>query len=82
MPSRIEIQTTVKRGLPVLASGSYMSAEPDVGIFGDGIEDLAFSWLSGKPLPDKMQESVSEDDRIRVETELLEAFHQPEEDYA
>ncbi len=78
MDNRIEIQTTIKGGLPVLAKGQFARAEPDVGMMHPWIEDLEFFWLSGEPLPKQMDEAISEADLERVSTELLEAANQPE----
>ena len=68
----IEIQTTIKNGLPVLAQGEIVGPDPDVGYFHYGIEDLEILWLSGRPC--RIEITAADEDRI-VE-ELLSEIHQ------
>ena len=58
----IEIQTTIKNGLPVLAQGEIVGPDPDVGYFNHGIEDLEILWLSGRPC--HLEITAAEEDRI------------------
>ena len=80
MSQQVEIKTTVKGGLPIIAKGKYVSAEPDVGLFEPSMEDVTFFWPSGRQVTTCMDESILEADRERVIIELLEAYHQPEDD--
>ena len=61
----IEIQTTIKNGLPVIARGSLVGPEPGVGYFDYGIEDLEILWLSGHPC--LIVPTVAEAERISAE---------------
>ena len=57
-----ETQTTIKHGLPVIARGSVVRPEPDIGHFHYGIEDLEILWLSGHPC--RIEITAPEEDRI------------------
>ena len=67
------IETTIRDGLPVLASGRICRAEPDVGIMSQFVEDLEVCFLSGHPVPGELSD---EEDRKLVQ-ELLEAYDEP-----
>ena len=65
----IEIETTVRGGLPVLAQGRIGLPEPDVGFLGCSVYDIDILWLSGHVcnLP------LSEADYQRIYDEILES---------
>ena len=71
----IEIETTIRDGLPVLASGQVCRLEPDVGIMSQFVEDLEVCFLSGHPVPG----DLSDDDDQRIVNELVEAYNEPPE---
>ena len=63
----IEIQTTIKNGLPVLAQGEIVGPDPDVGYFHHGIEDLEILWRSGHPC----RLAISGAEEARITDELI-----------
>ena len=65
----MRIETTIKNGLPVTASATIGSPEPDVGLPYHYVDDLEIRWLSGNVchLP------LSEADEQRICDEILEA---------
>ena len=65
------IETTIKDGLPVYASGEVCSAEPDVGIMSQFVEDLEVVFRSGYPVPGEL----SDEDDQRIVNELVSAFN-------
>ena len=67
------IETTIRNGLPVRASGNVCRAEPDVGIMSKFVEDLEVCFLSGHPVPYEL----SDEDDQRIVQELLEAYEAP-----
>ena len=73
----IEIETTIKDGLPVLASGEVQRPEPDVGIMSQFVEDLEVCFLSGHPVPFEL----SDEDDQRVVNEIVNAYNEPPCDY-
>ena len=70
------IETTIRNGLPVLASGAIRRAEPDVGIMSQFVEDLQITFLSGHP----MVLELSDEDYQRVVDELMAAYNEPPSD--
>ena len=75
---RIEIYTTIRNGLPVLVSGNWVRAEPDVGIFDHWIEDIDICWRSGQGVPLSMR--ISKADIERITEELIKAHDEQVED--
>ena len=73
----IEIETTIKDGLPVIASGEVQRAEPDVGLMGPFVEDLEVKFLSGHPVPFEL----SDEDEQHVINAIVEAYSEPPSDY-
>ena len=69
------ISTTIKGGLPVLASGNFVKRYYWRGQLFDVIEDLQFYWFPRKPSakPVECSIEVPESDIERVCDELLEA---------
>lgn len=43
-----QIETTVRRGFPVVVTGRFVEAEPDVGFMTAGFEDLTVRTLKGR----------------------------------
>lgn len=70
------IETTIKGGLPVLASGEIRRAEPDVGIMSQFVEDLQITFLSGHP----MVLELSDEDYQRIVNEIVTAYNEPPSD--
>ena len=58
----LNLWTTIRNGLPVIASGRVCRAEPDVGIMSQFVEDLEVVFLSGHPVPGEL--SDEDDQRI------------------
>ena len=73
----MEIETTIKDGLPVIARGEVQRPEPDVGIMSHYIEGIEVTFLSGHPVPFE----ISDKDDQRLADELLEAYDEPPCDY-
>ena len=71
------IETTIRNGLPVIASGEVRRAEPDVGIMSQFVEDLEVTFLSGHPVPFEL----SDEDDQRIVNELVAAYNEPPCDY-
>ena len=69
----IEIKTTIKNGLPVLARGKIIGPDPSVGYFDCSIEDLDLFWLSGHPC--RIDITVSEEERIVEELLAHNSVH-------
>ena len=69
------IETTIKGGLPVLASGTFVKADIQDGELFDSIEDLQFYWRphSQNKMPVECCITISEEDIERVCDELMEA---------
>ena len=67
------IETTIRNGLPVLASGRVCRAEPDVGIMSQFVEDLEVTFLSGHPVPGEL----SDEDDQRIVNEIVAAYNEP-----
>jgi hypothetical protein len=44
----IQIETTVRRGFPVIVSGVFVRAEPNAGFLTSGFEDLEVRTLKGR----------------------------------
>ena len=74
------IETIIRNGLPVLASGNYQRgfagtrwqpAEPA------GVEDLEVTFLSGHPV----RFDLSDEDEQRLVDELVDAYNEPPCDY-
>ena len=66
----IEIETTIRGGLPVIVRGEIARAEPDVGIMSDSVDDYEVFWLGGTVgcrLP------ISDEDEYRITQDLLRA---------
>lgn len=60
--SLIEFETTVKGGLPVIARVACYPPEPDVGIFTRQCEIDDILWPSGKPITQKVFDSIPASD--------------------
>ena len=45
------IETTICNGFPVRVSGRVCSAEPDVGLMSQFVDDLQVNFLSGHRVP-------------------------------
>ena len=71
------IETTIKGGLPVIASAIVYRAEPDVGLMGPHVEGIEVCFLSGHPVPFEL----SDEDDQRIADELVEAYEEPPCDY-
>ena len=67
------IETTIRGGLPVLASAEVHRAEPDVGVMGPYVEGIEVTFLSGHPIPFE----ISDKDDQRIADELVEAYNEP-----
>ena len=67
------IETTIRNGLPVIASGIVYRAEPDVGIMGPHVEGIEVTFLSGHPVPF----DLSDEDDQRIVDELVAAYNEP-----
>ena len=67
------IETTIKDGLPVLASGDVYSAEPDVGIMTQYVDGVYVTFLSGHEFTGELS---GEDDQ-RLVNELVDAYNEP-----
>ena len=72
----IEITTTIKGGLPVIAKAQLIRCPLTEYPGCDYIDDLSVFWLSGKPC--HVEISCADDDRLAEE--LLAAACQPWED--
>ena len=70
------VETTIRNGLPVLASGEVRRAEPDVGIMSQFVEDLEVTFLSGHQVPGEL----SDEDDQRLVNELVSAYNEPPSD--
>jgi hypothetical protein len=46
---KVSVETTVRRGFPVIVKGHLCPAEPDVGLMSEGVEDMEVLTLNGKP---------------------------------
>ena len=66
------IETTIRGGLPVLASGVVYCAEPDVGL-GPHVEGIEVTFLSGHSFTGKL----SDKDDQRLVDLLVEAYNEP-----
>ena len=71
------IRTTIRNGLPVLASGEVCRPEPDVGIMTQFVEDLEVTFMSGHPVPGKL----SDEDDQRLVDEIVDAYNEPPDYY-
>ena len=67
------IETTIRDGLPVLASGIVRRADSTVGPAGWVVEDLEVTFLSGHPIPF----DLSDEDDQRIVNELVDAYNEP-----
>ena len=73
----IEIETTIKNGLPVLVRATVNKCHPSEYPGRNYIDDLEVLWLSGKPC----NLDLSEEDDDRLADEIFEAYNQPCGDY-
>lgn len=69
MRRRVEFETTIKGGLPVLVKAVLHPPEPDVGILGWQPEYELF-WLKGKPC----RLEISDEDNERIMYECIDAI--------
>jgi len=67
-----QIETTVRRGFPVVVTGRFVEAEPDVGFMTAGFEDLAVCTLKGRSA-DFLRLTERELDELACE--LMEVFN-------
>jgi len=82
MSHQVEASVVVLNGLTLTARGSRCPAEPDVGIMHPYFEDIELLWpKTGKPVPQKMYDRVTEDEWDRAQEELMSASYYPEGDY-
>ena len=61
MDTRIEISTTIKNGLPVIARGTIYRCLPHEYPGCDTIEDIEFFWPSGCPFGPEVDDGDQED---------------------
>lgn len=69
---RREFEDTVKGGMPVLVIARIYPAEPDVGIMHEYAEIEDICWPTGKPVTQKVYDSISKDDMERLTEAALE----------
>lgn len=67
-----ETEARILNGLPVLVYGRIHPAEPDVGC-GESAEIDEICWMSGRPIPTRMWERISDSDFRACEEALLES---------
>jgi len=72
--SIIEIDTTVKSGLPVIAIMDYEPKDPSVGWMNDSVSEPWIHWLSGKEVTKAVYDSIPKSDIDRIMTEGLESM--------
>ena len=70
------IETTIKGGLPLLASGTFVKADIQDGELFDHIEDLQFYWRphSQIKMPVECCITIPGEDMERVCDELMDAY--------
>ena len=71
------IETTIRDGLPVYASGDVYPPEPDVGIMTQYVDGVYVTFLSGHVIPGEL----SDEDDQRIVDELVAAYNEPPCDY-
>ncbi len=71
---KVEIQTTVLGGFPVLAQGNVLPPEPDVGVTNSYVEDVCITSTKGRPIP-FIEAKMKDGDWADIETQILEAKH-------
>ena len=72
MAKTTEAEARILNGLPVIVYGRIHPAEPDVGCDESAeIDDIC--WMSGKPIPTKMWQRISDEDIEACEQALLES---------
>lgn len=68
--SHFEVEITVLGGLNVTVEGSFGGAEPDVGIFGDYVEEWYVTAIAGRPVRkadwvhNRIAKTKGEEDRV------------------
>lgn len=71
LPDSVIFKASIAGGLPILVEATIMNAEPDVGIFRPEVDELFFTWQTGKnkALPDSLIDRITdkEDEEIREE---------------
>ena len=73
----IEIETTIKNGLPVLVRGAVTKCHPREYPGRDYCDDMEVLWMNGKPCN---LDLTPEDDQ-RLSDELFSAYNEPPCDY-
>lgn len=74
--NHVRIETTVLGGFPVIAEGDVQPADNSVGISRAFLDECSM-WISttkGKHAP-FIEKKMSKDDWIRLEEQLLSAYH-------
>lgn len=72
MSKKVEFESTVLGGLPVLVRATIYPPEPDTGGFTKQVEIDEICWLSGKPVTDKVNARISKDDIYDLQYAALE----------
>lgn len=81
MPQQLEAEAKILRGLPVIVVGRVWPAEPDVGAAPSAeIDDIC--WPSGKSIPTRMWERLSDADYEACQEALLAADGDWDDGYA
>lgn len=82
MSREVEFETTVKGGLPVIATCRLYPAEPDIGITQEQVEMESICWLSGKEVSRNVYRSIPQSDIDRIEEEARNGAVDRAADYA
>ena len=85
MATKIEFETTILGGMPVLVRASIAPREPDVGIFGEYVDEYELFFIPHRgrkpgPLPDKMLKRMNgvQDELLREK--IMEEFTEDQRD--